>query len=149
MTIRPTPEAFKMQVFLEDTDAGGVVYHAQYLCFMERARHTYFYHKGVDHAQCILNNKACFVVAHMDVKYKRPARCGDYLSISTALTAVRGASIECQQTIFLEKNETYHCCVEATVKLAYVCLNSYKPIALPDQMRSTFLCFQTKEDNHD
>jgi acyl-CoA thioester hydrolase len=89
---------YRVTVFLEDTDATGFVYHARYLQFLERARTTALYHKGVDHAQMISEGFA-FVVTHADIQYKSPAKLGDNLEITTTPIKVGLASVVLEQII--------------------------------------------------
>ena len=76
------PHSFKVKVYYEDTDAGGVVYYANYLRFMERARTEYLAELGVSVSE--LHDQGRFlVVAHVDISYRHPARLGENLEVTT------------------------------------------------------------------
>ncbi len=74
--------SMKIKVYYEDTDAGGVVYHASYLRFMERGRTEMLLDMGIDLAQ-LHNENRIFIVTRVDIKYRSPARLGDTVEIKT------------------------------------------------------------------
>ena len=111
---------YSARVYYEDTDAGGVVYHARYLHFFERAR---------------TENKGAFVVKSMNIDYCFPAKLDDLLQIETLVTEIKGASIIFSQII--KRNELTLC--RATVKVAYVDLGKMKPMAIPSQIKATLV----------
>lgn len=118
---------YDINVFLEDTDAGGIVYHSRYLNFMERARTVFFYHKGIDHGQLIASNVGSFLVTHIDIHYLKPARLGDVLTVTTNLFDVRGASLLCEQRITRQEQNV----ITAKVKLAFVNPQTGLPLRIP------------------
>jgi acyl-CoA thioester hydrolase len=122
---------YDITVFLEDTDAGGIVYHARYLNFMERARTTFFYHKGVNHGQLIASKTGNFVVTHIDIRYIKPAKLGNQLSIHTNLTEIRGASIVCKQNIMHMGGKL----AEATITLAFIHPETGVPLRIPESIK--------------
>ena len=123
---------YNVTVFLEDTDAGGIVYHARYLNFMERCRTRFFYHKGIDHAQLITSHVGNFVVNHATIDYKSPARLGDELTVALDILEIRGASIRCVQQITRQEQLL----VKATITLAFVNPQTGKPIRIPDLLKT-------------
>ena len=84
---------FPVRIYYEDTDAGGVVYHARYLHFFERARTEYL--RTLDFSQQMLLNErnVAFVVKTMTIDYRLPARLDDWLVVETKISEVRGAAI--------------------------------------------------------
>jgi len=89
---------FKLKVYYEDTDAGGVVYYANYLRFMERARTEYLAERGVDVAA--LHNEGKFlVVTHVDISYRQPARLGDRLDVTTEVEDARTVKVTLRQQV--------------------------------------------------
>ena len=89
---------FKLKVYYEDTDAGGVVYYANYLRFMERARTEYLAERGVDVAA--LHNEGKFlVVTHVDISYRQPARLGDGLDVTTEVEDARIVKVTLRQKV--------------------------------------------------
>lgn len=117
---------FPIRVYYEDTDAGGVVYHANYICFFERAR-TEFLRQGGFSQQALLAENFAFVVKSLTIDYKLPARLDDLLSVQTTVKAVKKATIIFEQNLF--KADTCLCSAEVTV--ASVDLIKMKPKAIP------------------
>ena len=126
---------FPVRIYYEDTDAGGVVYHARYLHFFERARTEYL--RTLDFSQQMLLNErnVAFVVKTMAIDYRLPARLDDWLVVETKISEVRGAAILFTQQ--LKRDELILC--TATVKVASVDLSKMKPVALPDEVKAAFL----------
>ena len=122
-----TMSIYEFQVFLEDTDAIGIVYHSRYLNFMERARTLYFKNKGLDHHGMVLEKKASFVVSKINLSYKKSATLGDVLQVQTEVKEIRGASIVCVQRIY----KGLELIVDGQIVLAHVCYSTFKPIAIP------------------
>lgn len=117
---------FPIRVYYEDTDAGGVVYHANYICFFERAR-TEFLRQGGFSQQALLAENFAFVVKTLTIDYKLPARLDDLLSVQTTVKAVKKATIIFEQNLF--KADICLCSAEVTV--ASVDLIKMKPKAIP------------------
>ncbi|WP_109077614.1 tol-pal system-associated acyl-CoA thioesterase [Aggregatibacter kilianii] len=126
---------YSARVYYEDTDAGGVVYHARYLHFLERAR-TECLREFHFSQQTLLNeNKAAFVVKSMNIDYCAAAKLDDLLQVETLVTELKGASIIFSQTI--KRDELVLC--RATVKVAYVDLGKMKPVAIPQEIKATLI----------
>lgn len=90
---------FPLRVYFEDTDAGGVVYHASYLRFAERARTEWLRDLGLPHRQLIDESGLIFVVKRLAIEYHRPARLDESLMVETRVAGIGGASVELQQRI--------------------------------------------------
>jgi len=120
----------KVKIYYEDTDAGGVVYYANYLRYMERARTEFLSDRGIDVAE--YHNKGYFFpVVHVDINYKRPARLGDIIEITAELIEMTNVTVTFRQDIFRDDMLL----VESTVKLA--CINTDgKPRRLPPEFDS-------------
>lgn len=123
---------FPIRVYYEDTDAGGVVYHANYVCFFERAR-TEFLRQGGFSQQKLFEENLAFVVKSLEIDYKVPARLDDLLTVETVVSQVKKATIIFQQRLWRENI----CLSEATVTVASVDLTKMKPVAIPDDIRQT------------
>ena len=120
----------KIRVYYEDTDAGGVVYHARYIGFAERGRSEMLRDAGFEHARLFKEGGPAFAVAGLSVNYKSPARLDDLLTVKTRLTRVGGASMEMQQEIYCDDRLL----AELTVTL--VCVDSkFKAVRLPAEIR--------------
>jgi acyl-CoA thioester hydrolase len=134
---------FAIRVYYEDTDAGGVVYHANYLGFAERARTEALRDLGVPHAQMQAQHGLIFMVRRVKLDYLAPARLDDSLSVLTTVTAVRGATVELRQQILLEDRLL----VNAELQLACVQAEVGRPGRIPARWRDALaqLCGETEE----
>lgn len=88
--------SMKIKIYYEDTGAGGVVYHANYLRYMERGRTEMIFEMGLDLAQ-LHNKNRIFIVTRVDIKYRSPARLGDTVEIQTGLGWCKHASAMLRQ----------------------------------------------------
>jgi acyl-CoA thioester hydrolase len=95
----------RLRVYYEDTDAGGVVYHARYLAFAERARTEALRDAGLAHADMHREHGVIFMVRRLDLEYFRPARLDDVLSIRTETLASTGATVTLRQSFFLGEGQ--------------------------------------------
>ncbi|MDF7670315.1 tol-pal system-associated acyl-CoA thioesterase [Orbaceae bacterium ESL0721] len=123
------------RVYYEDTDAGGVVYHARYLGFYERARTEILRQLDISQ-QKLLQEGIAFVVKKMDISYHFPARLDDMLNIHSKVSDIRKASIIFQQTIF---NQNQQLISSANVTIACVNIIKMKPCGLPKLLISEFI----------
>jgi acyl-CoA thioester hydrolase len=123
------------KIYYHDTDAGGIVYYGQYLCYLEEARTEFLEQKGLS----VLDFKArglAYAVRHCNINYKSPARYGDILVCSAKLTKATSATLIFDQTIHDKKDGRL--IVEAEVSL--VCLNmDFKPTAIPEDLKAQLL----------
>ncbi|MEE9434418.1 MAG: YbgC/FadM family acyl-CoA thioesterase [Sphingorhabdus sp.] len=90
---------FAVRVYFEDTDFSGVVYHARYLHFMERARSDMLTRAGIDQRGVHDAGEGAYAVTHVDIRFRRAARFDDALLVTSQVMAVRGASCDIQQKI--------------------------------------------------
>ena len=94
-----TTHRFALRVYFEDTDLAGMVYYANYLRFMERARSDMLRLLGVDQRAALESGEGVYAVAEVAIKYRAPARLGDELVIVTDLEEVRAASVLIHQRV--------------------------------------------------
>ena len=120
------PFAWPVRVYWEDTDAGGVVYHAQYLAFMERARSEWMRALGFGQ-EALREANLCFVVRSMAIDFRMPARLDDWLSVSVRLAQSRGASLVIAQ----EVRRGGELLVGAEVRVAAVSADRFRPVPSP------------------
>jgi acyl-CoA thioester hydrolase len=130
--IRDGRHVMTVRVYYEDTDFSGIVYHANYLRFMERGRTNYLRLLGVDHRDLFEEAQKqapgfAFVVRSMQVEFLKPARMDDLLDVVTATEEVRGASITLHQRI-LRGDDLL---IEAHVKVAFISGGRARPIPKP------------------
>ena len=90
---------FAVRVYFEDTDVAGIVYYANYLRFMERARSDMLRLLGVDQRAALESGDGVYAVAEVSIKYRSPARLGDDLLVVTEIEAVRAASVLIHQRV--------------------------------------------------
>jgi acyl-CoA thioester hydrolase len=90
---------FALTVYFEDTDTAGVVYYANYLKFMERARSDMIRAVGVDQGAALRSDGSAYFVTEVAIKYRRPARLGDDLVVVSTVEAVRAASVDIHQRV--------------------------------------------------
>jgi len=92
---------FALTVYFEDTDAAGIVYYANYLRFMERARSDMIRAVGVDQFAELKASGSAYAVVSVDIRYRRPARLGDDLVVVSTVDAVRACSVDIHQRVML------------------------------------------------
>ena len=124
------PFIWPLRVYWEDTDAGGVVYHAQYLAFMERARSEWLRGLGLHQNAMKRDVDLVFVVRAMQMDFRAPARLDDQLSVSVRLLECRGASLLLSQRI--QRDGVL--LVEANVKIAALRASNFRPCPLPESL---------------
>jgi acyl-CoA thioester hydrolase len=90
---------FPVRVYYEDTDAGGVVYHTNYIKFAERARTEALRSTGIEQRELMEQEKIAFAIRRLEIDYLKPARLDDLLTIETRLHDISKVSITMQQTI--------------------------------------------------
>jgi acyl-CoA thioester hydrolase len=136
----PSPAfTWPVRVYWEDTDAGGVVYHARYLHFFERARSEWLRAAGIGQDELRAVRGIVFVVHRMDLRFNRPARLDDLLDATVAPHDLRGASFHVDQALHREPDAAP--LVEARVRLACIDAASFRPRPIPsdliDEMTTT------------
>ena len=117
-----------VRVYWEDTDAGGIVYYANYLKYMERARTEWLRSLGCDQTAMRTRHRIQFVVARTSVEFRRPARFDDRLEIDIRLQALRRVSIELAQHV---RNAERELLCRAEVKIGCVDVESFRPRGIP------------------
>ena len=119
-----------VRVYYQDTDAGGVVFHAQYLAFMECARSELLNAAGIDLARFAERHGLLFMVHELAVKYHRPARLNDMLSVSAEVVKLGRASLVFRQRV----ERDGELLVEADVTLALVERGRMRPARIPEEL---------------
>jgi len=121
----------KIRIYYDDTDAGGIVYHANYLKFCERARSELFFSQGKSPAI----DGGHFVVKHLEADYKKPAKLGDMIEVKHEIISMRNTSLRLKQTIWLKEEIIF----EMTTLLVF--LKEGKPTKVDDKTKEFFLSF--------
>jgi acyl-CoA thioester hydrolase len=132
--VDPRAFVFPARVYWEDTDAGGVVYHAQYLAFMERARTEWLRAHGYGQELLRAEYDLVFVVRAMTIDFRKPARLDDALAVSVAVNECRRASLLLGQTIERDGQRL----IDAEVRIAALGANDFKPKAIPPVLLALF-----------
>lgn len=130
MSVTGTAHVTPIRVYYEDTDAGGIVYYANYLKFAERGRSEFLREIGHDHRDLAARHGVGFVVRRCAAEYRQPARLDDMIRVETRLLGVTGARFEMSQLVL--RNDTILC--EITVTLG--CVDGKgRPTRLPKDVR--------------
>jgi acyl-CoA thioester hydrolase len=122
--------AASFDVYWEDTDAGGVVYYANYLRFLERCRTDWLRALGVDQQQLRAERKLQFVVVNITVDFLRPAVLHDEILVTATLKRLAGATIHFGQTIMRGGEQL----IDAAVRVACLDSGTLKPRAIPKDL---------------
>jgi acyl-CoA thioester hydrolase len=128
------PFVWKVRVYWEDTDAGGVVYHSRYLNFFERARSEWLRALGVHQAQLASEHNVLFAIRHMDIDFIQAARLDDELDVSVHTVDSSGVRLTFQQDMTRCSDRQQI----ASARLTAVCLevDSFKPTRMPKWIRA-------------
>jgi acyl-CoA thioester hydrolase len=128
------PFVWRVRVYWEDTDAGGVVYHSQYLNFFERARTEWLRGKGVHQAKLAQQDNVLFAIRHMDIDFVQAARLDDELDITVRNVSAGGVRLTFNQDMTRCSDRQ----LVATARLTAVCLqaDNFKPTKMPRWIRA-------------
>jgi acyl-CoA thioester hydrolase len=130
-----------VRVYFEDTDHSGLVYHANYLRYFERARSDMLRLAGIDQRATFEGGKGVYTVADMHIRYFRPALYDDALVVVSRITDIRAASIVIQQTVIRpDERLSDERLTEATVHAAFISSNG-RPIRQPADWVARFTPF--------
>ena len=124
--------SWPVRVYFEDTDAGGVVYYANYLKFMERARTEWLRQRGFEQDRLRAEAGVLFVVRSVSLDLRRPARFNDILAVSCRPTALGRVSVDITQAVLRDAVEL----ATANVRLACVDAERFVPVAIPVPVRA-------------
>jgi len=124
-----------IRVYYEDSDAGGVVYHSNYLNFMERARTEWLRSLGFEQTELREQMGVLFVVRSLQMRYRRPANFNDALVIHSRILEVGRSLLKFEQ-IIKRGDETL---TEATVDVVCIDAEKFKPVGIPPTIRHSML----------
>jgi acyl-CoA thioester hydrolase len=142
--------SWRTRVYWEDTDAGGIVYYASYLRFMERARTEWLRTLGYCQRDLANNHGVLFAVTRVRIDYRRPARLDDELSVTCEPRTVGAASVSFEQNVMLLSAATEHAeapgafdpapgvLSEAEVRIACLDARTFRPLRMPEFLLSAF-----------
>ena len=143
-------DQLSIRVYYEDTDAGGIVYYANYLKFMERARTEWLRNLGFEQDQLRDEYGLIFVVRAVNIEYLKPALFNDQLMVSVSMTDVGKTQMSCYQQVFKKKNGSEYkgksrdkkgheteVIADATVSLVCVDAKRFRPKRIPDVLKES------------
>ena len=136
--LMPQPDrafVWPVRVYWEDTDAGGIVYYANYLKFMERARTEWLRALGCDQAHMRARHRLQFVVARANVEFRRPARFDDRLDVDVRVLALRRASVKLAQHVRSAGRELL---CHAEIRVGCVDIETFRPRGIPISLQQEF-----------
>ena len=123
--------SFPVRVYFENTDAGGVVYHSEYLKFLERARTEWLRHLGFDHQALARDHRMVFIVSAISVEFLKPARLDELLAVSVRLESL--GKVRCVFAQEIRRDDEV--LVRAKVTAASVAGETFKPAEIPEPLR--------------
>lgn len=143
-----TYETYKLpcRVYYENTDAGGIVYHGQYLNFAERGRTELLRHIGYQSSDLVKELGVMFVARYLDIDYYAPAFLDDLLEVHTSISVLKNTSFTMRQTLFRQKDGINEKIAELRVTLVCVKADTIKPVRVPEQLRQGFFPYIEKEE---
>jgi acyl-CoA thioester hydrolase len=118
------------RIYWEDTDAGGVVYYANYLKFMERCRTEWLRFLGIDQSRLRVERQLQFAVVHVEVDYLKPAVLNDEILVTAELERMSGATISFKQTIMRGDAQL----IDGSTRVACLDSGTLKPRAIPKDL---------------
>lgn len=125
------------RVYYEDTDAGGIMYHANFISFCERGRSELLRDMGVPASEVWEKTGVGFVVRHLEAEYVAMARLDDLLSVMTRVKAMKNSSFQMTQEIILNKEDQNIAVFKMDVTV--VCIDKTgKPTRVPEELRNKF-----------
>jgi len=122
-----------VRIYFQDTDAGGVVFHATYLDFLERARTEWLRAKGYDQTELARRFGLVFMVRQLEVAYVKPALLDDLVMVGAAVEKLGRAQLTFRQEIRREGDLL----LRALVNVACVATSDYKPVGIPEALRAS------------
>ena len=128
------PFTFPIRIYWEDTDAGGIVFYANYLKFFERARTEWLRSLGVEQQSLKDKSGGMFVVSETQIKYFSPARLDDLLEVTAQTSETGRASLVLSQQAWHTVNGQRTLLAEGTIRIGWVDTQTMKPGRIPAQI---------------
>lgn len=156
--------SINIRVYYEDTDAGGVVYHANYLNFAERGRTEFLRYTGFENSVLQKEQKLMFVVRHADINYLKPCFLDDFLTLQSTIQEMKNTSFVMHQCVYAPKKkaefvknhasnpnlqhieETHDLICDMHVVLVCVDTQTLRPVRLPDNVKKAFVQYAEDRD---
>jgi acyl-CoA thioester hydrolase len=132
--LKQQPFVWQVRVYYEDTDAGGVVYHSNYLNFFERARTEYLRAKGVNQHQLRQQHQLIWVVLDIQVRFRQAAKLDDELLVSAEMAWVKGVRVGFTQRMSRKSDGVEIATAELSAAMLHA--DSLKPARMPAWLES-------------
>ena len=126
---------YKVRVYYQDTDAGGIVYHSKYLDFAERARSELLVEMGVSNKKLIEEEGVAFVLSSASIQYKSPAKLDDVIDVETTVKEMKNASMIMEHRFLVEGQLK----VAIEIKLAVINPKDLRPIRMKEELKNLFM----------
>lgn len=126
-----------VRIYYQDTDAGGIVYHSNYLNYAERARSEFLRAIGLP-LNDLLDREVAFVIKQATLDFKSPARLDDLLTVHTHIGEIKNASMIMEQGIYRENTELVH----ITLQVVFVNPQNMAPIRIPTDLKEKFALYK-------
>lgn len=127
-----------IRIYYEDTDAGGIAYHASFIRFCERGRSEFLRHIGFTNSNLTRELGTFFVARHLEADYYKPAFLDDLLMLETSIMEMKNTSFVMRQVLTRESAGAHEKICEVKVTLVCVSADGIKPVRLPEKLRAEF-----------
>lgn len=127
--------SYKVRVYYQDTDAGGIVYHSKYLDFAERARSELLVEMGVSNKKLIEEEGVAFVLSSASIQYKSPAKLDDVIEVETMVKEMKNASMIMEHRFLVDGQLK----VVIEIKLAVINPKDLRPIRMKEELKNLFM----------
>ncbi len=127
--------SYKVRVYYQDTDAGGIVYHSKYLDFAERARSELLVEMGVSNKKLIEEEGVAFVLSSASIQYKSPAKLDDVIDVETMVKEMKNASMIMEHRFLVDGQLK----VAIEIKLAVINPKDLRPIRMKEELKNLFM----------
>lgn len=133
--------SYKVRVYYQDTDAGGIVYHSKYLDFAERARSELLVDMGLSNKK-LIDKGVAFVLRNASIQYKSPARLDDVIEVQTSVKEIKNASLVMQHHFVVEEKEI----VTIELQLAVINPLTLTPIRMTQELKDEFMRYYQENE---
>lgn len=133
---------FDFKICYKDTDAGGIVYHSNYLEYAERARTEFLHEIGLSN-KALIDRDVAFIVKNAEIDYKSPARLEDTITVHTRIGEIKNASMIMLQTVKRGDTEL----VNMKIMVVFVNPHTLKPVRIPTDLKEKFTCYLPEGEN--
>lgn len=131
-----------LRIYYKDTDAGGIVYHSNYLEYAERARTEFLHDIGLSN-KALIERDIAFIIKRAEIDYKSPARLEDVITVHTRIGEIKNASMIMLQTVKRAEQEL----VDLKIMVVFVNPHTLKPVRIPEDLKEKFACYLPEGEN--